>query len=851
VIDIIFHFSYNVGSGGSLNSNHDCNGRSSFQLEGDMTLKKCGIILLFLFLLIFSFSPGFSQTKKSVTIGIMIDGHFEGENEILQIFKKEIFDLMGNEYALDFSQENIIMGDWTAQSVKTGLNKLLKDPKIDIVIAMGILVVNEIYYHTSLEKPVIIPFVIDAELQRLPRKGKNSGVRNLNYLVSISSIMECLSYFKKIAEFDHLVMLGPECVRRDYPEMLKHGRKFLESAEIDVETIWIKDSVDEVIAKLNPDMQAIYITPISHIPRAEFKKLITAINRLKIPSFSHLGGTEVEDGVLATIHKTSDFLRLARRVALNIQRILMGEGAGTLEVDFKSASRLTINMETARKIGVYPTWDVMTEAELVNEEVTAAGKRMTLMDAVNRAIQSNLEVLSKQTEYRAGKQDVRLAATQLLPQVNLSALAVKIDDDRAAAGFGMAAEKTLSGTATFRQAIFSEPLLANLSIQKNLQKSRLADLDRLTMDIALEAAVAYINVLRGRALVRVQKNNLKKTRSNLELARVRENLGVSGASEVYRWEAQYAVSQKQLLDAQNNKDIAEIHLNRLLHYPQSERFVITDTGLDSPFLSTRDKRFFSFINNPWIAGLFLEFWVEYGLKNAPELRSIDKVIAVQKRQLKSATRKYYMPSIWLQAEITNYFSRSGAGTGAMDLSALTPVFNSGQLNALGSLFPPKPGNVDMTFGLQFSLPLFSGGAEMAQRKKEEVELQKLETDRQVAAELVEERIRTTAGFAWTANAKIPLSTKAAQATAKTLELVTDAYSRGAVSILDLIDAQDAALAADRAAANAIYDFLVAMFNAQRAINRLDFVTQTESQILMLNKFEEFLKKKGITLKKKK
>ena len=60
--------------------------------------------------------------------------------------------------------------------------------------------------------------------------------------------------------------------------------------------------------------------------------------------------------------------RLTRRVALNVQRTLLGEDPGTLPVMLEQESRLTINMATAREIGWYPTWDLLTEAKLINEE---------------------------------------------------------------------------------------------------------------------------------------------------------------------------------------------------------------------------------------------------------------------------------------------------------------------------------------------------------------------------------------------------------------------------------------------------------------------------------------------------
>lgn len=782
---------------------------------------------------------------------MMIDGRWDTIDPVIQIFKKEIFDLLGNEYDVKFLKENTIIGNWKAQPVKDGLSRLMKDPTVDLVLAVGWIVTSELRRRPALEKPVIVPFVTDAVFQGMPRKGKGTGVKNLNYLISLHSVLEGVNYFKKLVDFDHLVMLGPGFVETEFPNIAQRSAELEKMLGVGIEQIWVGESVDEAISKLRPDMQAIYFaSPLVHTSPGDLKKLIEAINGMKIPTFSHYGGTDVETGVLATIQKETDIQRLARRMALNIQRILMGEDAGTLPVEFRAESQVTINMKTARQIGVYPRWDVKHEAKLLNEEA-ADLEPLTLMDAVNGAIKSNLELLSKQIRYRAGKQDIRLAAAKLLPNIEISGLGVKIDEDRAAASFGMTAENTLSGSATLTQVIFSEPALANVSIQKHLQRSRDAGLDRVTMDIALSAAESYLYVLRAKALERVQKDNLKKTKSNLQLARVRQSLGASGPAEVYRWDAQYAASQMQLEEARTQRRIAEFHLNRVLHRPLGKRYKITDAGLDSPFLTADEERFYTIVDNEWTLELFTDFMVEHGVKHAPELAQMDAVIAAKKRYLKSLRHKYYLPSIALQAGITNYFSKTGTGTETSDMSRLFPAFTLGQLEALGSLFPEKPNDLDWNIGLQVSFPLFSGGEKVAEHKKVKIELSRMETERQMLAEILEQRIRTAIRLVGTAGARIILSRKSATAAAKTLELVTDAYSRGAVSILDLIDAQNASLAADRARANAGYDFLLEVYRQQRAVNRLDFLTKFEQQVILLNQFEAYLKEKGITLKKRK
>ena len=58
--------------------------------------------------------------------------------------------------------------------------------------------------------------------------------------------------------------------------------------------------------------------------------------------------------------------------------------------------------------------------------------------------------------------------------------------------------------------------------------------------------------------------------------------------------------------------------------------------------------------------------------------------------------------------------------------------------------------------------------------------------------------------------------------------MADAYARGAVTIIELLDAQDASLTADAASADSLYRFLTTIMSLQRASGGFDFLLgQTE------------------------
>ena len=75
--------------------------------------------------------------------------------------------------------------------------------------------------------------------------------------------------------------------------------------------------------------------------------------------------------------------------------------------------------------------------------------------------------------------------------------------------------------------LVSDQAWAGYAVQSHLQAGRTADYQRTTLDVTLQATTAYLNVLRARAIATVQRANLKVTRSNLDLAVLRERTGAA------------------------------------------------------------------------------------------------------------------------------------------------------------------------------------------------------------------------------------------------------------------------------------------------------------------------------------
>jgi outer membrane protein TolC len=758
-----------------------------------------------------------------VRIGIVRDGPPGRLPDITPLVKEEILKLTSEEFDVRFPEAKSIEGNWEKGETERSVDKLLADPEVDLVITLGYLATNYVCHKEKLPKPVVAPIVADAKLQNLPLKDGASGVKNLCYIDSFVSFERDIKVFQEMVPFRKLVILASRNTLESIPWLEKKLSQTAYEYTIDIDIVPVELSADQALAAFPSDTDAVYLLPLLQITPGEFRKLVYGLILRRLPSFSMLGRDDVEAGLLASVAPKDQFLRITRRIALNVQRILLGEEASTLKVAFPLGEKLTINMATGRAIGFYPSWSALTEADLLNEKVERVERRLSLQSAVRESLAANLDLAVENRNVAAGEQVVKQARSALLPQVDLDARGEVIDDDRAEISSGATPERSVTGSATATQLLYDEDSWSNYTVEKDFQITRQERRNTVELDIIRDAAVAYLNVLRAKTLERVEKDNLKLTRANFERAQVRVSIGIANRSEEFRWESEIARNRANVLFAQARTRQTEIGLNRLLNRPLGEKFVTTETDLRDPLLIVSDRRLFPYVDNPRNFRTYSDFMVAEGLDIAPELLGFDAAISAQERILLSAKRAFWLPSFAAQGSVSELLAESGEGK-----RSDSPLDDT-----------------DWRVGVFATFPLVEGGSKFATIKRAKEELSRIQLDKQATSERIEQRIRSALHQASASYPNINLSRSAAQAAHRNLDLVTDQYSRGLVSIVDLLDAQNSALRADQDAENAVYNFLIDWMDVQRAAGRFDFLITPEQREEYFQKLEEFFNKAGV------
>ncbi len=796
------------------------------------------LILLFLFLSLMP-NVALGQTtadtgKRSLGVGVVVDGPSERLQGVLDVVQKELIALAGSEFDVQFAPTNQRVGDWTRAGAEKLLDQLLQEPSVNLVLAFGVIASDIAVHRQQVPKACIAPFVVDERLQGLlDAQGKPRQVPNLSYIVWGVDIRRDLQAFAELGTFHRMAWIHNAYATQAVPGIAAAVLEGSSASGVELVAVPAKTSAQEILAAIPEDVDSAYVAPNTQLPLTEIPKLATGLIERKLPSFAWHGHSDVAQGLLAGLATEEDQLRLARRVALNAQSILLGDDPSELVASFKQQEQLTVNMATARALGVWPNWSVLTDAVLLNQQRSSVQRHLDLSQAVKAAMDSNLDLATMRQALAVGHQEISKARATLLPQLGVSATASMIDADRA--GFGTA-ERMFQWGGSMNQLIYDQRAWANLSIQEDLQRSREFERDQLRLDVTLEVAVAYLNLLQAKTVERIRRENLKLSRENLALARMRQRLGTARPGEVLRWEAQIASSRSDVITAAATRNQLEILVNRLLNRPLEESFETKETKIDDPELFSSEQHLRDYLDNPFLFKTMRAFLVEEGLRLAPELKRINAVLGATESRKRAASRSLYVPSFGLSASVTHRAWRDGAGSEPLQLPPGTP-----------SLPIPNPDNVDWMVGVNASLPLYEGGRRYAEINQAGHELARLETQRRQVKNLVGQRVRASMHQVGASFAAIRLSRAAATAAKENFKLVSDAYSRGSTSIVTLLDAQNQALIAELSAANASYRFLVDMMQVERAIGAFGFFASKAQRQSMFQRLDAYQRSRATQL----
>ena len=754
-------------------------------------------------------------TVSLITENPHSDSEFSSFEEKIQ---EEINLLLKNRVEINFKIEHT---DFDIVKMQAAYEAAYKDPAIDIVISLGAMSSGVMSGFKNYSKPSIASVIIDNEIQEIPlTKEGTSGVKNFTYIQSPFSMERDIKSLHRLKTFQKLGIVGGSNLI-DYMPFLDQlvgnvctelGAKFT--------IIPYKSSVETTLAKIPTDVDAIYFLPVyDEMTEQDLSQFFAATNERRLPSAALLGKQYLDRGALLAYDADANLQRMPRRLAINVMKIIEGQKPENLPVIIPTYSdNLLINMQAAYASGIFPDFDLMSSAVLLNFDNIPTERKISLKSAISEGLAQNLDLKISALNPEIAQKDVELAQAELKPQADFSTNLSIIDEARAERSFGTQGRLNWLASGTVSQIVYAEPALANVMIQDLLKRSEEEAVEQTQLDVVIDVATAYLNVLQAKSFVRIQNENVGVTRENYDISKAKEAVGYAGASDLYRWQSELALKNIDLNDATARLQQAKYQLNQLLNRPIAEDFQMEEVSLTDQMLLVTDSRIFNLINNYGDLAVFSDFLVKEAIVRLPELKQFDYSIAAQQRLQRSRERAFYLPSIAISGSIDQTIKK---------------------FNVVGDI-PPATNKAQWSVGLGLQYPIAQGGKRRINVEQSKLNILQLRDQRNNVQNQLELRLRAAMETAGASYSRVQLSKEAADAGKANFDIVQDAYSQGLVQITSLIDAQNAALQTEISAVNAIYQFVTDFLAVERATGFYYFLATTDEQNAFFDRLIAFI-----------
>lgn len=762
------------------------------------------------------FEAFINKEKFAVNIAIIQDGPSELLDDHIRDIKYEIDILtQGKNRVIKYfdSENNYVPRNekWDLNVTRESFLKALNDPEISMILASGVLATRiAMDPDIELTKPVLSTLAHKPNFLMKDDTGRFYQKPNMLFIVVNQRMEQDMEIFHEMIKFRKLHILTDAKVLEGFPKL---GEKLLEIAAsqgYDAELVPVNSSANEVLDQLGEDVEAVYLTRRFRMNEKEDQKLIDGINAKGIPSFSYLGHEDVKKGVLAGI--TPDLEdRNERRVALAVHEIVVLHRAPEEKNFYLSAlEELLINNDAAEMVKFFTSFSLSMTANFTRElSIVEKGEELTLEKAMLIARDRNIDVAVQTAIKDASRQDSRRAFTTLLPQVNGNLNYLQIDADRSDASFGAIPEKIWEIGYRVDQVIFNDGIMSAFRAARKIFHSEEQNLERVRQERMADAGQRYLEYMQQKAVLKINIENYKLVKHNLELAHIRYEVGAAGRNEVYRWEAEKAKSRSEVFNQDAATRQALVALNQSIgETDMIRRWSTKDiTEKDTEDYYFLEGRLSPVLLNGRDVFYFTKYCLIVALRESPELKAIDELIKGQKIRVNQLKRRFVLPEV----SASFAFARILHEEPEADNFQLPPDLGLGNI-AIGG-----DNENEWTLNLGATMPLFEGGGRFFDVARENAVLRGLEEQREKIEQLITLAMLSILYTIEGSYPTINLRSISADRAFKNLEIVRERYAEGAEPIVTLIDAQQESLVEAQQAAISVYQYVQFLVELQRVM----------------------------------
>lgn len=419
---------------------------------------------------------------------------------------------------------------------------------------------------------------------------------------------------------------------------------------------------------------------------------------------------------------------------------------------------------------------------------------LTLDDAIQRGLRTNLGLLTRETTSEAVRAQRIRALSELLPQISgfLSQNVQQVNLETLGLSLNSAAAQLLGiprvvgpfsyqfGLVNVAAPVFNWSLVKNLSAARaSEQAAQLATLD--ARDLVVQAVVyAYLRIAAGMSRVESLQAQVITAETIYRRAVDQKAAGLVPAIDVLRAQVEWQTQQQRLLVQINQIDTDKLVLGRIIGFAPSQPFDLADK---MPFTPLR--------------GVTLPDAIRNALARRPDYQSAARLLDAAEESVKAARAQWY-PVI----DLNGYYGFAGVNVGRshgvfLVTGALTfNIFNGGRIHA----------DIEQARALR------------EQRANELADL----------GAQIEYQVRAAFLYIQSAAARVAVAQSNVDLAGRTLTQARDRFLAGIADTLEVVQAQESVATASDDLINAAYAHNAAKAALARAMGQAE---QTIKQLI--------------------
>lgn len=773
----------------------------------------------------------YKKNARTISYAFVFDGPSAKNEAVMKQFEKAITKTTAPDYKVGFSKANVFVGDWSEHGAKVASEKALNS-SATMVISLGYLSTEYLNDKQNKKK-----FVVTID---------QYGLRDLggDFFNPVQQSVKGALLFKRLIDFKKAAILMNESFYKtqdDWDSFLKPKLKGMNFEVIPVNN----NNIDSTVLKVAASYDAVIITPLFNLSEENKHALINKLNEKKLPTFSTLGREDVNDGVLLGAGAYDLDRKVAEATSFSIKGVLNGDKAKPKQIQFYEDEIVYINQDTADLIGYDPHLRVLNNAEIISHKKPTVYNLSSIFDTLYT---QNLDIERKKLLVKAARRASLAAVLRYLPTLQFTLGYQTYNEDYANSVALSIPEKMGIFQMGVEQVIYSPALVTNILVKKKMVDFQKDEQKLTEQNMGIDVALLYIETLMLENMLNVQKEEVKESRENLAIARVREKMGKCGKEEPLRWATKLLTEEQELLDMTASLKNLKININKMLYKDQKEKFQLASLKANDPSFYTSEIHIIDYVITPKTLEQFTQMLIDQSYKVAPELAKLKAAKKMKQYEMAMYYQKFFLPDAKFNLTYTSLMNRQFSKD--MPYLPVSPsnnamasfiVANPSTWTSLNAL---RPDATNLQMGVFAQWKPIEGGTKIAEIARLKAEIQELDRYDAEVKTAIEEHVRGTINKALAAYFSIEKNYKAMSASSENFKKVQEMYLKGDISITHILDAQDAYKVSKIKAMNSQYVFFKELFWVQRAICSVDWAKATPEAKKFIQTVKEVLPKKS-------